>query len=118
MNHGIRAVNDCIVASMDGIHTDLCCIDAMIRRTILSLVLLFAMNAAAAPKPITVTGTLIEGVECQALRQDQTNKVFTLTSVPQGFANGDHVTVTGTPVEISICQQGTTISVTKMAKTV
>ena len=68
------------------------------------------------PPTITVTGTLIEGVECQALREDRTQKVFTLTSVPPGFANGDRVSVTGTPVEMSICQQGTTIAVTKMGK--
>ena len=65
---------------------------------------------------ITVVGTLIKGVECQALREDKTNKIFTLTKKPKGFKNGDHVKVTGKVVDISICQQGTTIAVTKIVK--
>lgn len=65
---------------------------------------------------ITVVGTLIKGVECQALREDKTNKVFTLTKKPKGYKNGDHVKVTGKTVDISICQQGTTIAVTKIVK--
>ena len=68
----------------------------------------------AAAQTITIVGKLTnEGVECQALRQDRTRKLFTL--VPRaklkGFKNGDHVKVTGTIVEISFCQQGTTISI-------
>jgi hypothetical protein len=73
-------------------------------------------KAAAKPATVTVVGTLIKGVECQALREDKTSKVFTLTPRPKGFKNGQHVTVSGTVVEISPCQQGTTIAVKTIKK--
>ncbi len=68
----------------------------------------------AAPKPITVVGTLTnEGVECQAMRQDKTKKLFTLVpkSKLKGFKNGDRVRVTGTIADINPCMQGTTIAI-------
>src|SRR5690349_12806974 len=67
-------------------------------------------GSKAAPKPgtvVTVIGVLTKGVECQALREDKTGDIFTLTKKPKGFKNGDHVKVTGKTVEISPCQQGT-----------
>ena len=73
-----------------------------------------AKKASAKTASITVTGKLTaEGVECQAMRQDRTRKLFTLVprSKLKGFKNGDHVKVVGTVVEISFCQQGTTISI-------
>ena len=47
------------------------------------------------------------------MRQDTTNKLFTLVpkSKLKGFRNGDYVDVTGTVAEISFCQQGTTINI-------
>ena len=75
-----------------------------------------AAKDAAAPKKITVVGRLTkEGVECRALREDKTNKLFTLTGkVP--YKNGTHVKVTGTIPNVSICQQGITIAVTSITK--
>jgi hypothetical protein len=77
-------------------------------------------KAADVPKPvksITVIGKLTpEGVECQAMREDKTNKLFTLTGNLGGFKNGDHVKVVGTIVDISICQQGTTIAVSSISR--
>jgi len=73
----------------------------------------------APPKPgtvITVIGTLTKGVECQALREDKTDEIYTLTKKPKGVKNGDHVKVTGKVVDVSTCQQGTTIAVTKIVK--
>jgi hypothetical protein len=72
--------------------------------------------AAPAPKKITVVGKLTkEGVECRAMREDKTNKLYTLTGkVP--FKNGTHVKVTGTISQVSICQQGTTIAVSSITQ--
>lgn len=72
-----------------------------------------------ASKSITVIGTLTdEGVECQAMREDKTNKLYTL--IPRdklsGFKNGDHVKVEGTIAEVSFCQQGTTINISSISK--
>jgi hypothetical protein len=65
---------------------------------------------------IVVVGTLTdEGIECQALREDKTDKLYTLTK-NGGFKRGDHVKVTGPIAEVSICQQGTTISVNTIVK--
>jgi hypothetical protein len=73
----------------------------------------------AASKSVTVIGTLTdEGVECQAMREDKTNKLYTL--IPReklsGFNNGDHVKVEGTIAEVSFCQQGTTINISSISK--
>ncbi|MFL6258233.1 MAG: hypothetical protein ACJ76Y_00865 [Thermoanaerobaculia bacterium] len=73
----------------------------------------------AASKSVTVIGTLTdEGVECQAMREDKTNKLCTL--IPRdklsGFKNGDHVKVEGTIAEVSFCQQGTTINISSISK--
>ena len=66
---------------------------------------------------ITVIGTLTgEGVECQAMRSLDDNKLYTLTGNSQGFKNGDKVEVTGKVVEVSFCMQGTTIAVDKITK--
>jgi hypothetical protein len=75
-------------------------------------------DTAKTAQKVTVYGTLTkEGVECQAMRQDKTKKLYTLTPRPsKSFKNGDHVKVTGTIAEVSICQQGTTISVSKITK--
>ena len=74
--------------------------------------------AKAAAATITVIGKLTaEGVECQAMRQDRTRKLFTLVprSKLKGYKNGDHVKVVGSIVAISFCQQGTTISIKTIA---
>ena len=66
------------------------------------------------PPKIVVVGTLTdEGVECQAMREDKTKKLFTLQpkSKLKGFKNGDHVRVAGTLPGVSICMQGTTVSI-------
>jgi hypothetical protein len=61
----------------------------------------------------TIVGTLTaEGIECQAMRADQTNELYTLTGkLLDGFKTGDHVKVTGNIAQVSICQQGITINV-------
>jgi len=67
--------------------------------------------------PITVRGILTnEGVECQAMRSLDDNKLYTLTGNLQGFKTGDKVEVTGKVDEVSICMQGTTIAVDKITK--
>lgn len=72
----------------------------------------FPLGAVATE--ITIVGTLTdEGVECRAMREDDTEKLYTL--VPRqklsGFANGEHVKVIGRIAQVSFCMQGTTISV-------
>ena len=76
------------------------------------------MNAgrvlASADAPVTVTGLLTdEGVECPALRGED-GVLYTLVDKPDPFKPGDRVTVTGLPVEISTCMQGTTLRVKSM----
>jgi hypothetical protein len=101
------------------------------------LLLLFVLTACAQPptaanepanepamKPatessgeLTVIGKLTaEGVECKALREDGTNKLYTLAGNTGGFTSGDHVKVVGTIAEISHCMQGTTIAVKSITR--
>jgi hypothetical protein len=75
-------------------------------------------DASLAGTPaVTVVGKLTaEGVECQALREDKTNKLYTLSGNLKSFKTGDHVKVGGSIAEISICQQGTTINVSSIER--
>ncbi|HSK40371.1 MAG TPA: LysM peptidoglycan-binding domain-containing protein [Arenibaculum sp.] len=63
------------------------------------------------PARISVTGTLTrEGVECQAMRGDD-GRLYTFQRRRDDFRPGDRVIVDGHRVEVSSCQQGTTIDV-------
>ena len=76
-----------------------------------------AKPAPTSESPLTITGMLTsEGVECQAMRQDGTNKFYTLAGKLGGLKSGDHVKVVGTIAEVSYCMQGTTISVSSIAR--
>jgi hypothetical protein len=72
-------------------------------------------NVVAAGAAVSITGTLTkEGVECPAMRGDD-GKLYTL--LPQALGNlgpGDRVHVEGSVAEMTICQQGTTVVVTKL----
>jgi LysM repeat protein len=80
----------------------------------------FRVGVVPAPPPppqdVRVVGTLTrEGVECPAMRGDD-GKLYTLTGGNVGdFFPGDRVRVDGRVAQVSICQQGTTISVTRIA---
>ena len=66
---------------------------------------------------LTVIGKLTaEGVECKALREDGTNKLYTLAGNTGGYTSGDHVKVVGKIAEISHCMQGTTIAVKSITR--
>ncbi len=56
-----------------------------------------------------------EGVECQALRAED-GTLYTLLGDLAGLKAGERVIVEGTPVQISICQQGTTIQVQQITR--
>jgi Protein of unknown function (DUF5818) len=74
----------------------------------------FARPATA--ETISVVGTLTsEGVECPAMKGDD-GKLYSLTpSEKIGLAAaGTRIQVEGTVAEMSICQQGITIEVTKV----
>jgi len=62
--------------------------------------------------PARITGTVSsEGVECPAVRGDD-GRLYTLEG--RGMPSlrpGDRITVLGTPVQVSYCQQGTTLEV-------
>jgi hypothetical protein len=66
------------------------------------------------PKPgetLSIKGVLTaQGVECQAFRGDN-GTLYTLSGSIGSYRTGDRVCVKGHPVEMSICQQGTTIQV-------
>lgn len=67
---------------------------------------------AQSAKTITVIGTLTsEGVECQAMREEKTNELYTLAGKLDSFHSGDRVKVAGTIAEVSTCMQGKTIAV-------
>lgn len=77
-----------------------------------------AACAGAGPVPpdgvLSISGTLTgEGVECPALRGNN-GELYTLAGDVGGAAVGDEVCVMGRLVELSICQQGTTVSVEKI----
>ena len=74
------------------------------------------LSASKSPSTICVKGQLVDGgIECQAF-QSTTGELFTLMGDLNGFQNGDEVIVCGTIVDISICQQGTTIGVSWIGK--
>ncbi|HET6569438.1 MAG TPA: DUF5818 domain-containing protein [Rhodothermales bacterium] len=65
---------------------------------------------------VTVRGTLTdEGIECQAMRGDD-GGLYTLTGDLGGFRTGDRVRVEGVVAEVSFCQQGTTINVSRIER--
>ncbi len=67
-------------------------------------------------RPLTIRGVLTdEGATCQALR-DRRGRLYTLAGIPSGFSEGDVVQVRGRVAEVSICQQGTTISVERIRR--
>jgi hypothetical protein len=64
---------------------------------------------------LRVAGTVTtEGVECLALRGDD-GQLYTLIGDLAGASIGDEICVEGQLVEISICQQGTTLNVENVA---
>jgi hypothetical protein len=70
--------------------------------------------AGSSEAAITISGQLTrEGVECQALRSDK-GELFTLVGDLRGFSAGQRVRVTGQRMEVSTCQQGTTVRVNKI----
>ena len=81
---------------------------------------IIAMPAYAAKEsqsPVTVSGLLTrEGVECQALRTDG-GELFTLVGDLKGFKAGQRVRVTGQRMELSTCQQATTLRVSNIVST-
>lgn len=86
----------------------------------LALCGLFAAAPAHAQSggEVTMIGTLAAGgVECPALRGDD-GVLYTLTprSVTAGLDIGERVRVDGKLAEVSMCQQGTTIEVTRLEK--
>lgn len=84
----------------------------------LGLACLLAIGGAYAEEvgTVTVVGTLNdEGAECPAMQGDD-GKVYTLTprTAVGRLQAGARVRVTGTVAEMSFCQQGTTIEVTRI----
>ena len=70
------------------------------------------------PAAVTVTGTLTdEGVQCQALRGND-GALYTIrrTNAVRALRAGDRIRVEGKTAEVSICQQGITIDVTRLEK--
>jgi hypothetical protein len=96
---------------------------AALRMFALSAVLPIAMVhivARAEGGTIAVTGTVTaEGVPCRVLRGDDgTLYTFRRSRITNEFKAGDRIRIEGTITPASICQQGTTIVVTKADKSV
>jgi LysM repeat protein len=65
---------------------------------------------------LTVTGTLVgSGVECPLLRADN-GRLYSLAGDTAGFRRGDRVYIEGRLAQVSICQQGATIEVRRIAQ--
>lgn len=65
---------------------------------------------------VTVEGRITEeGVECPAMR-DNADRLYTLAGAPDWVQPGQRVRVEGAVAEVSICQQGTTISVARIER--
>ena len=65
---------------------------------------------------LTVTGTLVGGgVECPLLRADN-GRLYSLAGDTGDFRRGERVRVEGRLAEVSICQQGATIQVRRIAE--
>jgi hypothetical protein len=63
---------------------------------------------------ICIRGKLTdEGIECLALRSD--GELYTLTGDTDGFQVGDEICVCGAVADLSVCMQGTTITVTHIS---
>jgi LysM repeat protein len=77
----------------------------------------FRVVGRASPSDrLTVTGTLVGGgVECPLFRADN-GRLYSLAGDTGGFRRGDRVIVQGRHVEVSICQQGATIQVHRIAE--
>jgi hypothetical protein len=69
-------------------------------------------------KEIIVKGVLVPGgVECQRLQTlDGTYYTISRSNLTTQIKEGDQVEVTGTPAEVSFCQQDITLNVTKIVK--
>ena len=76
-----------------------------------------ADRAPTASAPLlTISGRLTdEGVECQALRGDD-GQLYTLVGDLGGLKADARVRASGRRLEISYCQQGTTIQVSSIAR--
>lgn len=89
-------------------------------RSAATLAVIFCATCSqAGPVPrdgiLRINGILTdEGVECPALRGDD-GQLYTLTGDLSAAAIGDEVCVDGQLVEISICQQGTTLHVEELS---
>lgn len=72
-------------------------------------------TAENAESGMTITGTVTnEGVECPAVRTED-GKLYTIaTSDREKLRPGTRVRITGEIAQMSICQQGTTISAGKI----
>ena len=57
-----------------------------------------------------------EGVECPALREDESGELYSLTGATEGLSPGDSVVVEGRIAEMSVCIQGTTLQVTRVER--
>ena len=88
---------------------------AILLPLLLTAAVMPASGLGMGKKTIEVKGRLTdEGVECQALRADD-GTLYTLSGDLRGFKTGDRVRVAGTIAEVSICQQGITIEIRKIA---
>ena len=72
--------------------------------------------AQPSTEDLVVIGTLTdEGVECQALREDGTNDLYTFPR-REAYRPGDQVKVTGTKADVGFCMQGTEVRVASIEK--
>lgn len=72
-----------------------------------------AATGPAATDTVVVAGRLEAGVECPALRGSD-GRLYTLAGDLGPFGPGDCVRVAGVAAEVSLCMQGTTLSVLRV----
>ena len=83
---------------------------------VIILFMCITVNAQQSDNLVHLRGVITnEGIECPALRGDD-GKLYTLTGITEQLYIGDVLEVVGKPVDVSICMQGTTISIMSYKK--
>ena len=75
------------------------------KTVVLSLIIMAQAIHAQAPKKVTVTGCIYQGVECLTLKDSKGKQDYSIAGSDK-LKVGQAYTITGTVAEIGFCQEG------------